>query len=83
MKINAKQHIEVEISDSEVRRIMLTQLKKIGGWSEDHYIDMNANPGPALMYTETFHSSHSWTEKIFVRTATEIDLAINLIIKSL
>jgi len=80
MKINATQHIEVEISESEVHRIMVNKLKKIGGWSDDYYIDMNANPGPALMYRETFHTSHSWTETIFVRTATELDLAINIIL---
>jgi len=84
MKINATQNLEVEISSYEIKMITIKHILSMGGWSEeDHYIDMRAKPAPALMYQETFHTSHSWTENIFVRTATPLDLAINTILQNL
>ena len=83
MKINATQNLEVEISAYEIKRIMIKHVRSMGGWNEDHYIDMEAKPAPALMCRETFHTSHSWTENIFVRTATKLDLAINTILQNL
>lgn len=81
MKVHYTQHCVADIDDDEATRIMKQQLRNLGCWGDRFFI-VDLDGRPALMKMETYATSHSWDERVFVREATPLDLAINTILNN-
>ena len=80
MKVRGKTTLEVEIDQSEARRITIRTLRDIFDWSDGAYIDVNGN----LIVAHDDHTSHSFVNNIeIIRKANEDDFALRNIIYSL
>lgn len=76
MEIHATQHLKVQISDQEQKRIVLDYLYKHFKWGKDFYIkDGN------VMESVEYCGSHCWDEQKFRRKATEEDYFVAGIMK--
>lgn len=76
MEIHATQHLKVQISDQEQKRITLDYLYKHFNWKKDFYIkDDN------VMECVEHCGSHCWDEQEFRRAATEEDYFVAGVIK--
>lgn len=74
-----------QISPQEHKRLALEFFYKKFNWGPNYFLK-NSGDFTFVCKSETFHTSHSWTEEIRVRKATEVDLAVeqalSLILKS-
>lgn len=77
MNVKGKALIEIELSDKDQIDITLKTLKRVMGWPEDAYIDEASGD---LMRDEVCHTSHSFTDHITIRTATEDDKAFQRVL---
>ena len=80
MKVKGKTTVEVEIDQSEAKRITVRTLRDTFGWPDGAYIDVNGN----LIVEHDTHTSHSFVNNIeIIRKATEEDFTLRNIIHSL
>jgi secreted PhoX family phosphatase len=87
MKVKGKTTVEVEIDQSEARRITVRTLRDTFGWPDGAYIDVNGN----LIVVHDGHTSHSFVntshkftnETEIIRKANEDDFALRNIIHRL
>lgn len=80
MKVKGKTTLEVEIEQSEAKRITVRTLRDIFDWPDGAYIDVNGN----LIVEHDAHTSHSFTNNVeIIRKANEDDFALRNIIHSL
>ena len=80
MKVKGKTTVEVEIDQSEARRITVRTLRDTFGWPDGAYIDVNGN----LIVAHDGHTSHSFVNNIeIIRKADEDDFALRKILYSL
>jgi hypothetical protein len=80
MKIKGTSIIEIEIDKNEEKRITMKNLRDLVGWESFHWVDLNTDK---LMKSKSYNSSHSWSEDIPLRNATDIEIAIQKIINFL
>lgn len=78
MEITATQTLKLEISKEEQARITIQTLRDAAKWVRGNYVENGA-----LMLKATSQTSHSWEELIYVREATPLDLATDLLIKNI
>ena len=78
MKVSATQTISVDISADEQRRITIETIREAAKWVDGNYISDGK-----LMLRQHYHSSHAWYEDLVVRDATELDLAVHVVISKL
>ena len=74
-KIKATQEIEVFLTEQQTKHIVADFLKEKLNWGDDYFIEDGS-----VMKTQTYHSSHSWTNKIKIREASELDRALHVIL---
>ena len=80
MKVKGKTTVEVEIDQSEARRITVRTLRDIFDWPDGAFIDVNGN----LIVEHDVNTSHKFTnETEIVRKANEDDFTLRNIIHSL
>jgi secreted PhoX family phosphatase len=80
MKVKGKTTVEVEIDQSEARRITVRTLRDTFGWPDGAFIDVNGN----LIVEHDVNTSHKFTnETEIIRKANEDDFALRNIIYSL
>ena len=80
MKVKGKTTVEVEIDQSEAKRITVRTLRDIFDWPDGAYIDVNGN----LIVVHDAHTSHSFVNNIeIIRKANEDDFALRNIIHSI
>ena len=80
MKVKGKTTVEVEIDQSEAKRITVRTLRDIFDWPDGAYIDVNGN----LIVVHDAHTSHSFVNNIeIIRKANEDDFTLRNIIHSL
>jgi hypothetical protein len=77
MNVKGKALIEIELSDKDQIDITLKTLKRVMNWPEDAYID---DASGDLIRDEVCYTSHSFTDHIHIRTATEDDKAFQRIL---
>jgi len=77
MKIKGTSVIEIEIDKNEEKRITLKNLRDLVGWQYYHWVDLKNNK---LMKTQSYNSSHSWSEDKIIRDATDTEIAVQKII---
>ena len=78
MKITGNQTVEVEITEEEKRKIAVTYLCEKFDWERTYFIESDT-----VFNNKINHSSHSWTEKVYVREASHDDYHLYLILKKL
>lgn len=78
MKITVTKKYEAEISECEAKRIAIKCIRDAVKWVDHNYVEDGQ-----LWLDETYHTSHSWTDHLVVREATEADLAAHTIIASI
>jgi secreted PhoX family phosphatase len=80
MKVKGKSIVEVEIDQSEAKRITVRTLRDTFGWPDGAYIDINGN----LIVEHDAHTSHTFTNNVeIIRKANEEDFALRRIIHEL
>lgn len=79
MKITGTQQIELTISNAEKRRIAIETIKELAGWSAGTYVSQTGK----LIQTNYYNGSHSFTEVDELRDATELDKAVDTIIREI
>ena len=80
MKIKGTSIIEIEIDKNEERRITIENLRNLVEWESFHWVDLNTNK---LMKNHLYYAAHSWDEDKALRDATDIEIAVQKIIKAL
>jgi len=78
MQVTMAQTVIGEISNKEAKRIAIKFLHELCGWDANTYVDYS-QACPRIMLNVTYATSHSWSENIFIRTATDLDLAFDRI----
>jgi hypothetical protein len=78
MKVIGKQSVEIELDDAEARRFVCEYLCKYFGWQNGYFIE-DDNVREMVEYA----TSHTWSEKETVRKATQVDKALQTILKGL
>ena len=78
MKVAANQTVEVEITEEEKRRVAVAYLCEKFDWERTYFIESDT-----VFNNKINHSSHSWTEKVYIREASHNDYHICLIFKEL
>jgi len=76
MEIHATQHLKVQISDQEQKRIVLEYFYSKFKWKKDYFIKNGQ-----VMEDVEYSTSHRWTDEEFVREAQEDDYFVAGIIK--
>lgn len=66
------------LSKHEIYRICATQIRDATCWVDGNYIEDGR-----LMLNQDYHTSHSWTETLYIRDATPLDLATEMVLNKL
>lgn len=78
MKITATQTVDVEISDTQAKKITLNFICQKYDWKTEFYIKDGS------VYENVYrHTSHAWTEEVYIRTASEMDFLIEKLVKNI
>lgn len=78
MKISATQNLELEITQEEQKRICLEFLYQKFNWKSNYFL---GNDGK-IYCPQTFYSSHSFSNDVLIREATDDDgVLAHLILK--
>jgi hypothetical protein len=78
MEVTVTTTSKATLSKTELYRICEKQIQDAACWVDNNYIS-DGN----LMLKEEYRSSHSWTEHLFIRVATPLDLATDMILQKL
>lgn len=68
MKIKGQTTTEIEVDDREMKKIVLKYIYDNFDWGENFYIN-----GGDVVERKVFHTTHSWTNNVLKRGATEKD----------
>jgi hypothetical protein len=71
MKIKGQTTTEIEVDDREMKKIVLKYIYENFDWGEDYYIK-NGD----VMERKVFHTTHSWSNLVLKRGASEKDYFI-------
>lgn len=78
MEVTVTSTSKAILSKYEIYRICETQIRDAACWVDGNYIS-DGN----LMLVEEYRTSHSYTDHLFVRVATPLDLATDMILQKL
>lgn len=73
-KVRATQEIEIFLAEDQIKHIAMDFLKEKLQWHDKYSIEDGW-----VMKMQTYHGSHSWSDKIKIREASEIDHATNAV----
>lgn len=79
MKVKTTAEFEVEISELDQRKITLDTLRKTFGWGAGYRVCLVTNK---LLEAKHYTSSHSWTDEIVIRDATEEDILLQKVLNT-
>lgn len=78
IKVNITRTEEFMLSPKEALKVTIDVLRKVFDFDKDYFIEDGK-----VKKTTTYHTSHSWEKVEVVREATELDVHIYYIIKTL
>lgn len=78
VKVNITRTEEFMLSPKEALKVTIDVLRKVFDFDKDYFIEDGK-----VKKTTTYHTSHSWEKVDEVREATELDVHIYYIIKTL
>lgn len=65
-----------QLSEEEQDKVVFSRIDEIFNWQKGYFVSDNK-----VKIQKTFFGSHSWTEDIIVREATEDDIVIDKFFK--
>ena len=78
MKLTVQSFIDVEIDESQQRQVCINFLLKKFNWKLSYIVEEQS-----VLEIVTYSSSHSWTDKKFIRKAEDEDFLAYSVFKSL
>lgn len=78
MEVTVTTTSKATLSKSELYRICETQIRDAACWVDGNYI-----ADGRLLLDEECHTSHSWIETHYIRDATPLDLATEMVLNKL